>query len=473
MDARELVRATHGSGEGAALGQRREMLADVALHGEHTDHDFTAHDRPGYCGRGRRLTRGWEVSRFGRMSATTSPDLAPLVEQADRLDTADALAFTRSRFLLPEDVVYLDGNSLGALPSAVPAAVADVVSRQWGRDLIASWHANGWWQTPTRVGELVAPLVGAAPGQVVVGDSTSVNLYKCYLAAAAMRPGRGVVVSDPGSFPTDLHVLEAAASVAGWEVVLATPPEVADVLAVRGADVALVALPHVDYRTGELWDLPGLTAAAHGAGALAMWDLCHSAGVMPVDLDAHDVDLAVGCSYKYLNGGPGAPAFLYVARRHVPHTANPLPGWHGHARPFAMEPAYEPAPGVERMRIGTPPLLSMLALEAALGAYHGLDLAEVRAKSLSLTSFFLSCVDALGIDVEVATPRQASRRGSQVSLRHRLAGDVVARLADRGVVGDFREPDVIRLGFSPLYLTHGDCLRAATTLASVLATSGR
>ncbi|KQX66895.1 kynureninase [Angustibacter sp. Root456] len=399
---------------------------------------------------------------------TTTASAEELQQRAQRLDADDAIAHARERFDLPEGVIYLDGNSLGALPSCVPDAVADVVRQQWGHDLIASWNSHDWWGAPLRVGDAVGRLVGAAPGQVAVGDSTSVNLFKCYVAAARLRPGRTVVVSDPGVFPTDQYVLEGAASLAGLQIVHARPDELGAVLERRGHEVALVSFSHVDYRTGQLWDLPGLTRAVHDVGALALWDLCHSAGVVEVGLDEHEVDLAVGCGYKYLNGGPGAPAFIYVASRLQDEFDQPLSGWHGHARPFAMEGSFAPAGGIARAKVGTPPLLSVLALEAALTAYEGLELAAVRRKSLSLTGFFIECVQQLLPDVEIVSPLDDDRRGSQVALRHPQAYAVVQALIARGVVGDFREPDVVRLGFAPLYLSHADVLASAQQLAEVL-----
>ncbi len=394
-------------------------------------------------------------------------DLADARARAAELDAADPLAGVRDRFLLPDGLVYLDGNSLGALPVGVPGAVRDVVERQWGQDLITSWNVHDWWDAPRRVGSLLARLVGAQDDEVLVADSTSANLFKVLVAAARLRPGRGTLVIEPGNFPADLYVAESVSDLLGLRLVRVEPGEVGGVL---DDDVAAVCFSHVDYRTGRAHDMAGITRAVQDCGALAVWDLSHSAGALPVDLGGCAVDLAVGCTYKYLNGGPGAPAYVFVARRHQQDVRSPLTGWTGHARPFAMEGSYHPAPGIDRMRNGTPPMLSLLALDAALAAFDGLAMADVRAKSLSLTTFFLELVDEVlaPLGFEPVTPRDPADRGSQVSLRHPVAYGVVQALIARGVVGDYREPDIVRLGFAPLYIRHVDAVRAVARTVSVM-----
>ncbi len=396
--------------------------------------------------------------------AGTAADLA---ERADRLDAADELAAVRDRFVL-DDTVYLDGNSLGALPAGVGPRLRDVVAREWGDLRIRSWDESGWWTAPERVGDRIAPLVGAAPGQIVVGDSTSVNVFKAVVAAVRMAVGpRDEVLVDDATFPTDGYVAESAARMTGCRI-RAVPA--AELAAAAGARTAAALVNHVDYRTGRLHDLPGITAAVHEAGALAVWDLCHSAGALPVGLDEHGVDLAVGCTYKYLNGGPGAPAYLYVRHALQPHFDSPLPGWNSHRDPFAMEPAYRAAEGSARGRVGTPEILSLLALESALDVWDGVGIEAVRAKSLALTDFFLECVAALvpAGTAEPVTPVAHERRGSQVALRCVDADRVMRALIARGVVGDFRPPDLLRFGFTPLYTRYADALRAARTLGAVL-----
>ncbi|WAX78943.1 kynureninase [Streptomyces sp. KMM 9044] len=402
--------------------------------------------------------------------------------RAKELDAADGLAAKRAGFVLDAgdgesgDAVYLDGNSLGALPVAVPGRVEDVVRRQWGELRIRSWTESGWWTAPERIGDRIAPLVGAAAGQIVVGDSTSVNVFKAVVGAVrlarltdgAAGTARDEIVADATTFPTDGYIAESAARMTGCTLRPVPPSEVPGAL---GDRTAAVLLNHVDYRTGRLHDLPSLTAAVHAAGAYVVWDLCHSAGALPVGLDEHGVDLAVGCTYKYLNGGPGSPAYLYVRAELQDRFDSPLPGWNSHAEPFGMRPEYAPAPGALRGRVGTPDILSLLALEAALDVWDdGVTVEAVRAKSLALTDFFLECVEAYLPEgrVECVTPRAHRERGSQIALRCRDAGDVMRRLIERGVVGDFRPPDVLRFGFTPLYVGFVDAERAARVLAEVL-----
>ena len=396
-------------------------------------------------------------------------DLTAARDRARALDDADPIAFARDRFVVPDGLVYLDGNSLGAMPRAVPDVVQDVVARQWGRDLIASWNTNDWWSAPARVGALVARLVGAAEGEVLVADSTSVNLFKVLVAAARLRPDRRVLVIEPGNFPADLYIADSVADLLGLQLRRVDPGELSTVL---DDDVAVVTYAHVDYRTGRAHDMDAITSAVQAAGALMVWDLSHSAGAMPVDLGASGADFAVGCTYKYLNGGPGAPAYVMAARRHHGAMESPLAGWTGHARPFAMEGSYEPATGIDRMRCGTPPMVSLLTLEAALSAFDGLSMTDVREKSVSLTRLFLDLSDDVlaPLGFTVATPRVDDERGSQVSLRHPDAYGVVQALIARGVVGDYREPDVVRLGFAPLYVRHVDVVAAVEQIAAVIAT---
>lgn len=407
----------------------------------------------------------------GISGTTAPPGLDAFAERAARLDELDPLAHTRDRFLIPSGTVYLDGNSLGALPAAVPAALEDAVRRQWGSGLISSWFDEGWWDAPPRVGDRIGALIGAAPGQVVAGDSTSVQLFNTLVAAARLRSGRRVLLTDPGHFPTDAYLTDSVAELLDLEVRRVPARDVPAVLAEYGEQVGVLSYPIVDYRTGELWDLPGLTRAAHDVGAVTVWDLCHGAGAMPITLDESEVDFAVGCTYKYLSGGPGSPAYAYVAARHHGDVRHPLTGWHGHADPFAMQDAYTPAEGIGRARIGSPPVLSLLALEAALTAFDGVELADVRATSLSLTGFFIECCDALlaDRDVSVATPREPERRGSQVALRHRDAVRLVPELARRSVVCDKREPDILRFGFNALYNTHADALAAIRVMRDLTA----
>lgn len=403
--------------------------------------------------------------------------MSELASKAEKLDAVDELAAKRAEFVLdgPEGAVYLDGNSLGALPVAVPGRIEDVVRRQWGELRIRSWTEEGWWTAPERIGDRIAPLVGAAAGQIVVGDSTSVNLFKALVGAVRLArsadTGRDEIVVDATTFPTDGYIAASAARMTGCTLRPVPPSEVPGAL---GDRTAAVLLNHVDYRTGRLHDLPSLTAAVHAAGAYVVWDLCHSAGALPVGLDGHGVDLAVGCTYKYLNGGPGSPAYLYVRADLQDRFDSPLPGWNSHADPFGMRPDYEPAAGAPRGRVGTPDILSMLALEAALEVWDGVTVDAVRSKSLALTDFFLECVEAYvpGGRVACLTPRAHGERGSQVALRCPDAGDVMERLIGRGVVGDFRHPDVLRFGFTPLYIGFADAERAARVLAEVLAETG-
>lgn len=384
------------------------------------------------------------------------------------LDAADPLAGLRERFHLPDGVIYLDGNSLGALPRSVPERLERTVREEWGEQLIRSWNTAGWAGLPRHVGDRIARLVGAEPGCVVVCESTTVNLYKITMAAARMRAGRRHILTDAGNFPTDIYAMSGVASQLGLELRVVDPEAVQSAI---DADTAVVALTQVDYRTGRRHDMARLTGLTHDVGAVSVWDLAHSAGAFAVDLAGCDVDMAVGCGYKYLNGGPGAPAFVYLSPRVQGDFANPIRGWFGHARPFHFELAFDPTDGIDRVRVGTPHVLSMVALDEALGVFDDVELSAVRAKSIALTDLFISLVDErLPGEFTVATPRQPEQRGSQVSLRHPHGYEVVQALIDRGIIGDFRAPDIARFGFAPLYVSHVDVWDAVEALVNVMTT---
>ncbi|MER5864370.1 kynureninase [Kitasatospora sp. NPDC002040] len=395
--------------------------------------------------------------------------MTPTREECAALDAVDPLAPFRAEFVLPEGLVYLDGNSLGVLPARTSARVRELVEVEWGQQLIRSWNEAGWFAKPHTLGARVAPLLGAAPEQVVVCDTTSVNLFKVLAAALGLRPGRSTVLAERAAFPTDLYIAEGVTALAGGgarSVLLDSADQLDGLL---GPDTAAVVLSLVDYRTGELLDLPAITRQVQAAGALMIWDVCHAVGALPIELDANGVDFAVGCTYKYLNGGPGSPAFLYVAERHLAAAAQPLSGWFGHAKPFDFEPGYRPVEGIGRFLTSSPSLLGQAALESSLEIWEQVDLAAVRAKSLALTELFIGLVEPLAkYGVEVATPREQARRGSQVALRHPDGYPVVQALIARGVVGDFRAPDLMRFGFTPLYLSYTDVWDAARQLAEVL-----
>ena len=391
------------------------------------------------------------------------------------LDDDDPLADLRDAFVLPPGV-YLDGNSLGARPRAAAARAAEVVEREWGEDLIGSWNTAGWFDLPLRLGDRLAPLVGGGPGTTVVTDTTSANLFKALAAALALQtaadPARTVVVSERDNFPTDLYVAQGLADLLGrgHEVRLVDSPE--ELAAAVDERTAVVTLSHVNYRTGALWDLADVTAQVHVAGALVVWDLAHSVGALPIDLTGADADFAVGCTYKYLNGGPGSPAFLWVNPRHLATTTSPLAGWWGHARPFAMEDAFEPAPGIARFLGGTQPVVSLALVGCGLDVAARADLADVRIKSLALGDLFLDLVAqrCAGQPLTLVTPREHARRGSHLTFAHPEAYAVVQALIARGVVGDYREPSCMRFGLAPLYLRHVDVWDAVDALADVLAT---
>ncbi len=392
------------------------------------------------------------------------------LDNVPSLDATDPLASKRHDFLLPDDVIYLDGNSLGCLPRSARQRATEVVEQQWGRDLITSWNRHRWITLPQRAGEKIAPLIGAAPGQVICCDSVSINLFKLLGAILPLRPQRSVVLCQAESFPTDLYMVQGLQQLLGGSrcQLRTVPDEQIDKALVD--DVAVVLLSQVNFRTGRAHDVEALTRQAHQQDIPVIWDLSHSAGVMPVELDAWDVDFAVGCGYKYLNGGPGAPAFLYAAQRHHSRLRQPLAGWMGHSAPFGFETEYRPADGIDRFLTGTPPILSLSVLDAALDVFRDCTMQQLRDKSLSLSGLFLklhaerSALHCLA----PASPSEPTHRGGQLAFRHPDAYAICQALIERGVIPDFREPDLLRLGFSPLYLRHQDVREAVTILEDIL-----
>ncbi|WP_435875146.1 kynureninase [Nonomuraea fuscirosea] len=401
-------------------------------------------------------------------------------DQCLALDASDPLRAFKDEFVLPDGVIYLVGNSLGALPRRTPERMRQAVEDEWGAQLVGGWNQAGWYDQPLTTGDRLAPLIGAGPGQVVVGNTTSIAIFQAVAAALRLRPDRRVIVSEVRNFPTDHYIVQGLTRLLGGGQ---DRYEVRDLAERRFEDAAVVLLSEVDYRTGARRDMRSITAEAHAAGALIVWDLCHSVGAMEVNVsgdgfagaaaaeadrggaDFAGADFAVGCTYKYLNAGPGAPAFLYVNPRHQATAENVLSGWHGHAEPFAFEEGFRPAEGIRRFAVSTPHVLSFAALEATLDIWERVDLAQVRAKSMALTSLF---IDLVGDALELVSPADPTERGSQVSLRHPDGYPVMRALIDRGVHGDFRAPDILRFGFAPLYIGYADVYDAATTLLEVL-----
>ena len=389
--------------------------------------------------------------------------------EASALDAGDPLAFARQRFRLPEGIVYLDGNSLGALPAATPDALARTIEDEWGDDLIASWNKHGWIDAPSRVAAKLAPIVGARPDELLIADSTSISLFKLLAAAVRARPGRNTILTEAGNFPTDLYVAQGVTRL--WPHLTLKAVEADEISSAIDDDTAAVTLTHVNYRSGWRHDMPAINAAARTAGALSLWDLSHSAGAVALDLDRAGCDLAVGCGYKYLNGGPGAPAFVFVARDLQGELATPLPGWMGHVDPFAFDPDYVPAAGMLQWLTGTPSILALAALDAGLDTFAGVAMADIEAKAARLTQAFVDAAEArCGGEVRLAGPRDAAARGSQISFAHPRGYAVMQSLIERGIVGDFRAPDLMRFGFAPLYNSFADAVRAVEALADVLAT---
>jgi kynureninase len=385
-------------------------------------------------------------------------------------DAIDPLRGLRDRFAIPDGLIYLDGNSLGPMPRAAANILNRTVEQEWGHDLIRSWNSAGWFDMPVKIGDRVGALLGAAPGQTLVCDTTSINLYKALHAAIGLRPDRGVILAEAESFPTDLYVIEGAMKSVGRpmqrRLIGADGPSIEALL---DRNVAVAVLSHVNYRTGELLNIAAITRQLHEAGALVIWDLCHSAGVVEIAFDRDTLDFAVGCTYKYLNGGPGSPAFIAVAKAHQAVAQHPLSGWWGHAAPFAFDRDFRPDPGIKRFLCGTQPIISLRGVDAALDAMEGVEVAGLRQKSIALTELFMERVAALLPDLDIVTPSQPSLRGSQVAIAFDKGYAVVQAMIERGVIGDFRAPDIMRFGFAPLYVRFQDVWDAAAILADCMA----
>jgi kynureninase len=397
---------------------------------------------------------------------TAIPDLAAI----EATDASDPLRGMRDRFVLPEGVIYLDGNSLGAASKVVFGEVEKAAREEWGQDLIRAWNKDGWFEMPLELGDQIGRLIGAAPGQTVVADTTSINIYKALHAAMGLRPNRSDIVAEGNSFPTDLYMAEGVAATRPGTTIRLEGVDADDIEDLIDDKVAVILVNHVNYKSGELRDMAALTRKAHAAGALVVWDLCHTAGAMPVDLDGANTDFAVGCSYKYLNGGPGAPAFIYVAHRHLAEARQPLSGWWGHARPFAFEQGFDASSGIRRFQCGTQPILSLRALKGALDIWADVDMQVLRAKSIALTDLFIQLVESRceGLGLALGSPRDGARRGSQVSFAHDNAYAVMQALIERGVIGDFRAPETLRFGFTPLYTSFRDVWQAVGILEDIL-----